>query len=950
MSKEIQLEFAKLLSNKVNEDFSNGYFLENVNPITKNLLEFWFSENICELRNINFNDGQKQAILNIIYIHEVLKSKNVREFYEAIAPDLLLSLGIEKLEKEYQQYCVKMATGTGKTWVMQAIIIWQYLNAKYKTPGNFTKNFLLIAPGLIVYDRLLDAFLGKEDEIEKDKRIFEKSDIYSNKDLFLPDIYKTEFLNFLQSSVIKKEDIGKSKDDGMIILTNWHLLKEKEEELEKESESVISPGIELNAQDSLNQVMPIRPGISTGNSLDVLDGYNRKGEELKFLSKLKDLMVISDEAHHIREGEEDFTVWKKAINKISKNKTIFIQLDFSATPYTQKGTNKNYFNHIIVDFDLFTAIKKGYVKTIVLDKRMENASQLLEYRVERDESGDIVSLSDGQRIMLRAGVAKLKKLEEQFDEKIKDDSKNPKMLIMCEDTMVVPFVRDFLISEGIDIDNIIEIHSNKKTVENLSEEEWKDIKKKLFAIDKHRKPKIIISVLMLREGFDVNNICVIVPLRSTQSNILLEQTIGRGLRIMFREPEYQEMKLENRTNVFTGKAPNSYIDILSIVEHPSFIKYYQELMDNGLIGLDNEGFENLDNVLGDIITVELKSDYKKYDFIFPIIIQEPEDIIKTNKVNIDSLAPYHLDFEQLKKLVPGNDRFISEEITKGTKFGDYTVSSGVMTSQSYNEYIARLVNRVISLISDREISARHPSKQYPILQINNSYIASFVDDYLCYKLFKKEINPLDDNNWRVFLISDVINHIISQVSQAILKMQYSEENGEYKIIERKLSEVQKIRMRDNFSIDVNKCIYPKLKFPSNKGGLEKDFIEFCDNDSSVEAFLKIEQGQASFVRFRYTREDGLAAFYYPDFLVKCNNKIYIIETKGQRDLNVNRKKISALDNIKRINKLPENLRDNRVWEYVLIDENIFYDFKNKNANIIDLLEYCKLRENKETLI
>ena len=64
-------------------------------------------------------------------------------------------------------------------------------------------------------------------------------------------------------------------------------------------------------------------------------------------------------------------------------------------------------------------------------------------------------------------------------------------------------------------------------------------------IDSYKKPKIIISVLMLREGFDVNNICVIVPLRSTESDILLEQTIGRGLRLMWRGAEYEDIKAES---------------------------------------------------------------------------------------------------------------------------------------------------------------------------------------------------------------------------------------------------------------------------------------------------------------------------------------------------------------------------------------------------------------------
>ena len=84
---------------------------------------------------------------------------------------------------------------------------------------------------------------------------------------------------------------------------------------------------------------------------------------------------------------------------------------------------------------------------------------------------------------------------------------------------------------------------------------------------------------MLREGFDVNNICVIVPLRSTQSAILLEQTVGRGLRLMWREPEYSEEKRENRLQVLVKKkAHKSYIDMLSIIEHPAFLDFYNDLI------------------------------------------------------------------------------------------------------------------------------------------------------------------------------------------------------------------------------------------------------------------------------------------------------------------------------------------------------------------------------------
>ena len=61
------------------------------------------------------------------------------------------------------------------------------------------------------------------------------------------------------------------------------------------------------------------------------------------------------------------------------------------------------------------------------------------------------------------------------------------------------------------------------------------MRERLFSVDSHATPRVIVSVLMLREGFDVNNICVIVPLRSSQAQILLEQTIGRGLRLMWRD-------------------------------------------------------------------------------------------------------------------------------------------------------------------------------------------------------------------------------------------------------------------------------------------------------------------------------------------------------------------------------------------------------------------------------
>src|SRR5690606_13614863 len=118
----------------------------------------------------------------------------------------------------------------------------------------------------------------------------------------------------------------------------------------------------------------------------------------------------------------------------------------------------------------------------------------------------------------------------------------------------------------------------------LGEKDWIPLRQRLFNVDRHATPRVIVSVLMLREGFDVNNICVIVPLRSSQAQILLEQTIGRGLRLMWREPEYADIKRENRERINEGQEPGSLIDILSIIEHPAFEDFYDELMQDGLVG------------------------------------------------------------------------------------------------------------------------------------------------------------------------------------------------------------------------------------------------------------------------------------------------------------------------------------------------------------------------------
>jgi len=164
--------------------------MDQVTPVTAELLRYWFQQDYCDLRFLNFHEGQRSAILHVIYAHEVLGTRRLRDLYQEVAAEAMLEGGtlgeVTRAQHDHPKYAAKMATGTGKTWVLNALLVWQYLNkVADPTDERFTSNFLLVAPGLIVYDRLLDSFLGKERDGE---RRFESSDIYGTRDLFVPEI------------------------------------------------------------------------------------------------------------------------------------------------------------------------------------------------------------------------------------------------------------------------------------------------------------------------------------------------------------------------------------------------------------------------------------------------------------------------------------------------------------------------------------------------------------------------------------------------------------------------------------------------------------------------------------------------------------------------------------------------------------------------------------------
>ena len=958
-TRDIPLQLANAVSQKAKQAFADASLLNAVTPITKDLIKFWFLSPYTETRPVNFHEGQQQSILNIIYLHEVLGLKTVKDFYLTIAPELLAEMNAAELAKvkyEIPKYAIKMATGTGKTWVMHALLIWQLLNAKYEETksGNYTKNFLLVAPGLIVYERILDAYLGKENSSQE--RVFEQSDFYKFQDLFIPQAYKDDIFGFIKNNVVKKEEIGsKLTGEGIIAITNWHLFMGSEDDEELLEASALDNPINV-----IKDLFPLMPGTSGGNDLSTLDNQYLRGKELDYLAALNDLMVMNDEAHHIHEnksyGEVEEVEWQKGLNKIAENKgKSFIQIDFSATPYDVTGSGqtrtKHYFPHIISDFDLKVAIRKGLVKTIAIDKRKELSNLPLEFGAIRDANKKVIGLSDGQILMLRAGLSKLKILEKHFTEftQNKDgiSDKHPKMLVVCEDTTVSPFVENFLLAEGLNEDDVTRVDSNRSG--EIPKAEWQVVKQKLFNVDKYDKPKVIISVLMLREGFDVNNICVIVPLRATTAPILLEQTIGRGLRLMWREKDYEDIKNESRRNLLElKKEPTSYLDLLTIVEHPAFIAFYDDLLAEGLAGEIEDEPETGGQILGDLITVGLKDNYEDYDIYLPVIIQDAEEEMTPSNISIESLKPFTgYNLEQLQKILANDgEAFYSEELTVKTRFGNYVVSASLFTAQSYNEYLQKLLHSVTNRM---EKVGERRTKAMPVMQVNQVQIIQLLDKFIKEKLFNQPFNPFADNNYKILLAQNgiVTDHIVKEIGKAIFEMQQSVDVTEAQVNKVWFSSVSEIKMRQKYALNITKTIYTQLAYPSNKGLFEKEFMLYADNESQVVSFLKIIEHQHQFVYITYIRNDGLLSLYYPDFIVVTNEKVYVIETKGQdriNDENVKQKQLATLAWCSKINSILAANRMDKVWEYVLLSENHFYSYKNNGATITEICELAKVSE------
>ena len=256
------------------------------------------------------------------------------------------------------------------------------------------------------------------------------------------------------------------------------------------------------------------------------------------LASLPDLVLLMDESHRYRAS-----AGVRAINEL---KPLF-GLELTATPFVESPRGPVPFRNVIVDYPLARAMDDGFVKDpAVVTQRNFDAREHTAEDVEK------IKLEDGVRLHETTKVELITYARENGVKMVK-----PFMLVIARDTTHAGSLRELIESEAFHAGRykakVIQVDSSKTGAEE------EEMIRRLLAVESVDEPtEIVIHVNMLKEGWDVTNLYTIVPLRAANARTLIEQSIGRGLRLPYGK----------RTGV-------AAVDRLNIVAHDRF----QEIID-----------------------------------------------------------------------------------------------------------------------------------------------------------------------------------------------------------------------------------------------------------------------------------------------------------------------------------------------------------------------------------
>ncbi|MHB8844378.1 MAG: DEAD/DEAH box helicase family protein [Nitrospirota bacterium] len=820
-----------------------------VSATSKALLRWWFNtEHIVpksdgSLAELKYYYAQREAVETIIFLYEVA---GVKDKYDLIRYDSSGAVSTGMFDEEWLRLVIKMATGSGKTKVMSLIITWCYYHKLYEPDSKLATNFLLIAPNIIVLDRLRTDFDGL--------KIF-----YS--DPLLPENgYEGQnWQDDFQMTLHIQDDVSIIRKTGNLFLTNIHRVyagNDAEPSFEDE-----------NLEGYFLGQRPV--GKTTDSKVDL--GV--------IVREIDELIVINDEAHHIHDSR---LAWFKSIEDIhnrlkQKDHFLSLQVDVTATP---KHNNGAIFVQTVSDYPLVEAITQNVVKHPVLPDAASRAKL-----AERTSSRYTEKYAD----YIALGVEEWRKAYQEH-EKL---GKKAVLFIMTDDTKNCDDVAEYLEGTYPEFkDAILVIHTNNngeisESDAKKSKEELEKLRKASNVIDSWESPyKVIVSVLMLKEGWDVRNVTTIVGLRAyvAKSNILPEQTLGRGLRRMY-----------------PGTDAAEYV---SVVGTDAFMDFVESIQSEG-VELERkpmgEGTGAKAPIIIEVDNENKKKDVDKLDIEIPVLTPR----IYREYKNLEDLSPatfgvHKVEYKQFSE--EEKREIVFKDITTGEINHTTTLdAAGVTDYRSVVGYFAQVIMKDLRLVSG-----------YDVLY---GKVKEFVSDHL----FTKSVEIDDLNTLRNLSELEASKTVIETFKKKINELTV-QDKGSAEIRDYiKLKQTRPFVVKDQGFLVPQKSLFNKIIGDSHLELLFASFLEKCpDVMSYAKNYLAVH------FSIDYVNSDGNISSYYPDFFVKtAENAVWIVETKGLEELDVPLK-------VTRLKKWCEDINASQKkvkYDYVIVDQEDFERYK-----------------------
>jgi type III restriction enzyme len=834
------------LRKKVKEWRESGYV--GAGDTSRSLLNWWFNTPHLLPKadgtdfEFQYYFAQREALETIIYLYDVA---GAQDKFDLMRFDSSGSITTGMFDETWLRFVVKMATGTGKTKALSLVLTWCYFHKLYEAESRLARNFLVITPNIIVLDRIRKDFDGL--------RIFFHDPI-------LPDngFEGRNWRNDFQLTLHLQDEVRITRRTGNIFLTNIHRVYSGED---------IPPS--PDDEDLRDYFLGKRPsGATTDSKVDL--GM--------IVRDIDELVILNDEAHHIHDPR---MAWFKSIEDIhnrlkQKGAALSLQVDVTATPRHNNGA---IFVQTIADYPLVEAIRQNVVKHPVLPDAPSRAKL-----VERKSAKYTEKYAD----YIHLGMIEWRKVYAEHEKM----GKKAILFVMTDDTRNCDDVAQYLEDNYPDLKGavlVIHTKNNGEIFESTSgkgKEELELLRKQANEIDCMDNPyKAIVSVMMLKEGWDVRNVTTIVGLRaySAKSNILPEQTLGRGLRKMY---------------------PGGMEEYVSVVGTNAFMDFVESIQAEGVV-LERkpmgEGAQAITPIVVEVDKDNVKKDINALDIEIPIltprVYREYKNLADLDVSSFGHQRIMYLQFSEneLREIVFKD--IANGEITHKTILD----TSGIADYRSVIGYFAMTIMHDLRLVS-----------AYDVLYTK---VKQFVKN----ELFDHAVDLENPNTLRNLSELTACKTLIETFKKAINALTV-QDKGDAEIRDYiKLRQTRPFVAKEQGYLVPKKSVFNRIIGDSHFELLFAHFLEDCEDVVSFgKNYLAVS------FKLDYVKADGDISNYSPDFLVKLSeNRIFIVETKGREDLDVPLKMERLQQWCEDLNRIQKKIK----YDFVYVEEEEFEKYK-----------------------